>query len=44
MPESRDLADDDLFQCTHCGGTFDIEESIETPEGFLICEACQDEN
>lgn len=36
---TQDLADNDLFECTHCNRVLDIEESIKKHEE-LICEEC----
>lgn len=37
-----DLADDDLFECQQCSGTFDIEESVRPGRkgDDLLCAQC----
>lgn len=38
--ENYDLSADDLFKCDSCKRIKDIEESIKTLDGRLICDDC----
>ncbi|MGR5368472.1 hypothetical protein [Photobacterium damselae] len=35
-----DLGDDDLFECSNCHNVIDIEDSVRSCDGQLICNNC----